>query len=71
MIVHAIIINLVIVLETDNSLNIINACYDRIDVSESFGINNTSTSKECITCCYFLDKGFRFSNGCHCVLRMS
>ena len=36
--------------------------YERIDVSESIDVNETSTSKECIICYqwYFLNKKFMF-----------
>ena len=45
--------------------------YDRIDVSEGIGVNETNASKECDICYYwyFLDKGSKFEpylcNGCH------
>ena len=45
--------------------------YDRIDVSEGIGVNETNASKECDICnyWYFLDKGSKFEpylcNGCH------
>ena len=51
--------------------------YDRINVSGTIDINNTSESKECIIChyWYFFDKGFKFQlhvyNGCHDLLTMS
>lgn len=37
-------------------------CYDRIDISKSIDVNNTSTSKEFIICHhrYFSEKVFRF-----------
>ena len=45
--------------------------YERIDVSESLGVNIKSALKECIIChyWYFLDEGFQFQpdvcNRCH------
>ena len=36
--------------------------YDRIDVSDGFDVNKTSTSKECDNChyCNFLNYSFKF-----------
>ena len=49
-------------------------CYDKIRVSESIDVNQTSASRECMTChyWYFLDNGLTFqptvNNGSHDVL---
>ena len=53
--------------------------YDRIEVSERIGVNETSASKECDISCYsyYLDKWFKLRvqldvcNGCHDVLMIS
>ena len=48
--------------------------YEKIDVSEGIGTNETSASKECMLCHYwdFKDVGFKFEprvcNKCHVVL---
>ena len=48
--------------------------YDRIDISEGIGINQTNKSKECKICHYryFKDIGFKHEphlcNGCHGLL---
>ena len=56
---------------------IINANFDRIDVSEGIDVNKASASKECDICHYwcFLNKGFKFQpnlcSRCHYLLMMS
>ena len=56
---------------------IINANFDRIDVSEEIDVNKASASKECDICHYwcFLNKGFKFQpnlcSRCHYLLMMS
>ena len=48
--------------------------FNRMDVSEGINVNKTSASKECIICCYFLKRRFKFQSdvcyGCHDVLTM-
>ena len=51
--------------------------YNRNEVFQFIDVNNTITSKECITChcCSFLNIGFKFQpfvyNDCHHILMMS
>ena len=48
--------------------------YEKVDVSEGIGINETSASKECMLCHYWYFKDVRFKfephvcNKCHHVL---
>ena len=53
---------------------LINAIFDRNDVSEGIDVNKTSKSKRCVIR-HSLDKGFQFQpnvcNGCHDLLMMS
>ena len=49
--------------------------YDRIDLSEGIGINETNKSKECMLChyWYFLDKNFSYGpylcEGCYNIMQ--
>ena len=49
--------------------------YERIDISEGIGVNETNLSKECDIChyWYFKNIGFKyekyFCNGCHCLMQ--